>query len=101
MKEDKENKSPHILNTSANLLGFCFIVLTSVKVSKLEESSFIDEGAALAIVIFMSSCLLSFLAMRSKNVNSTKLERLADILFLCGLIVLFLTTMLIALNLIK
>ena len=101
MKEDKENKSPHILNTSANLLGFCFIVLTSVKVSKLEESSFIDEGAALAIVIFMSSCLLSFLAMRSKNVNSIKLERLADILFLCGLIVLFLTTMLIALNLIK
>jgi hypothetical protein len=101
MREDKENKSPHILNTSANLLGFCFIVLTSVKVSKLEESSFIDEGAALAIVIFMSSCLLSFLAMRSKNVNSIKLERLADILFLCGLIVLFLTTMLIALNLIK
>lgn len=101
MKDDKENKSPHILNTSANLLGFCFIVLTSVKVSKLEESSFIDEGAALAIVIFMSSCLLSFLAMRSKNVNSIKLERLADILFLCGLIVLFLTTMLIALNLIK
>lgn len=101
MKEDKENRSPHILNTSANLLGFCFIVLTSVKVSKLEESSFIDEGASLAIVIFMSSCLLSFLAMRSKNVNSIKLERLADILFLCGLIVLFLTTMLIALNLIK
>lgn len=101
MKEDKENKSPHILNTSANLLGFCFIVLTSVKVSKLEESSFIDEGAALAIVIFMSSCLLSFLAMRSKNVNSTKLEGLADILFLCGLIVLFVTTMLIALNIIK
>lgn len=101
MKEDKENKSPHILNTSANLLGFCFIVLTSVKVSKLEESSFIDEGAAFAIVIFMSSCLLSFLAMRNNHVNSIKLERLADILFLCGLIVLFVTTMLIALNLIK
>lgn len=101
MKEDKENKSPHILNTSANLLGFCFIVLTSVKVSKLEESSFIDEGAALAIIIFMSSCLFSFLSMRSNNLNSTKLERIADILFLCGLIVLFVTTMLIAFNIIN
>ncbi len=99
--EDKEDRSPHILNTSANLLGFCFIVLTSVKISKLEESTFIDEGASLAIIIFMSSSLLSFLAMQSKNIRSTKLESLADILFLCGLIVLFITTILIAFNVIK
>ena len=97
----RENRSPHILNTSANLLGFCFIVLTSVKVSKLEESSFIDEGAALAIIIFISSCLLSFLAMRSSLNKSKKLESIADILFLCGLIVLFITTILIALNIIN
>lgn len=97
----KENRSPHILNTSANLLGFCFIVLTSVKISKLEESSFIDEGAALAIIVFMASCILSFLAMRSTTQNAGKLERGADILFLFGLIVLFITTMLIAFNIIK
>ena len=101
MKVEKENRSPHILNTSANLLGFCFIVLTSVKISKLEESSFIDEGAALAIIIFMSSCLLSFLAMRSTTVRASKMERGADVLFLGGLIVLFITTMLIAFNIIK
>lgn len=101
MKIEKDNRSPHILNTSANLLGFCFIVLTSVKISKLEESSFIDEGAALAIIVFMSSCLLSFLAMRNTATNSNKLERGADILFLFGLIVLFITTMLIAFNIIK
>lgn len=97
----KENRSPHILNTSANLLGFCFIVLTSVKISNLKESSFIDEGAALAIVIFMSSCLFSFLAMRNDTEQSVKLEKLADVLFLAGLIVLFITTMLIALNIVK
>ncbi|MDQ8053776.1 MAG: hypothetical protein REI78_12155 [Pedobacter sp.] len=100
MHKDRENRSPHILNTSANLLGFCFIVLTSVKISKLEESSFIDEGAALAIIIFMSSCLLSFLAMRSQAKNALKMERSADILFLCGLIILFITTVLIGFNLI-
>lgn len=81
-------------------LGFCFIVLTSVKISRLEESSYIDEGAALAILVFMSSCLLSFLAMRNCR-NAQKLERSADMLFLFGLIVLFITTVLIAFNLIK
>jgi len=101
MKDEKENRSPHILNTSANLLGFCFIVLTSVKISKFEESSFIDEGAALAIIVFMTSCLLSFLAMRSTSSRATKMERFADILFLFGLIILFITTMLIAFNIIK
>jgi hypothetical protein len=101
MKEDKETRSPHILNTSANLLGFCFIVLTSVKISKLEESTFIDEGAALAIIIFMSSCLLSFMAMRSISLRAKKLESTAHTLFLIGLIVLFVTTMLIAFNIIK
>jgi len=101
MKEDNSNRSPHILNTSANLLGFCFIVLTSVKISKLQESSFIDEGAALAIIIFMTSCILSFLAMRSTTIRSKKMEQIADLLFLFGLIVLFITTMLIAFNIIK
>lgn len=97
----QEPKSSHILNTSANLLGFCFVVLTSSKIAKLNEGSYIDEGATLAIVSFMSSCLLSFLSMRNKNENrALKFEKLADVLFLCGLIVLFITTMLIAFNII-
>ena len=100
MKEDNSNRSPHILNTSANLLGFCFIVLTSVKISNFTESSYIDEGAALAIIVFMNSCLMSFLSMRNKA-NAKKLEKLADLLFLIGLIVLFVTTLLIVFNIIK
>src|SRR4051812_37540964 len=98
-----ENRSPHILNTSANLLGLCFIVLTSIKVSKMEGVSIIDETTALAIVLFMSSCILSFLAMRADKtgMGNNRLEKLADILFLSGLIVLFLTTMIVTFNVIK
>ena len=97
-----ESRSPHILNTSANLLGLCFIVLTSIKVSKMEERSVIDESTALAIVLFMSSCILSFLAMRQKaSSKNSQLEKIADILFLSGLIVLFLTTMIITFTIIK
>lgn len=98
---DQSSKSTHILSTSANLLGFCFVVLTSSKINKLNEASFIDEVAALAIMCFMSSCLLSFLSIRSKmEIRSVKLEKLADVLFLCGLITLSLTTILITFNII-
>ena len=37
-----ENKSPHILNTSANLLGFTFLVLVSVKSLGLSEKGITD-----------------------------------------------------------
>ncbi len=100
-KGDQSSKSTHILSTSANLLGFCFVVLTSTKINKLDQASFIDEGAALAVMCFMSSCLLSFLAIRSKSeIRSVKLEKLADVLFLCGLVTLSLTTILITFNII-
>lgn len=98
---NESTKSPHILNTSATLLGFCFVVLTSSKITKLDEASYIDEGATFAIVCFMGSCLLSFLAIKTRiNKRMTKYEQIADILFLGGLITLFLTTILIAFNLI-
>lgn len=98
---EPSTKSPHILNTSATLLGFCFVVLTSSKITRLHEASYIDEGATLAIVSFMGSCLFSFLAIRTRFTKRLiKLEKIADILFLCGLIVLFLTTILIAFNVI-
>jgi len=96
-----ENKSPHILNTSATLLGLCFIVLTSIKISKMRDSTLIDETTALAIVLFMASSLLSFLSMRREKGVEDRLEKIADFVFLSGLIVLFLTTMMVTFNIIK
>ncbi|WP_316793901.1 hypothetical protein [Pedobacter frigoris] len=96
-----DNKSPHILNTSANLLGLCFIVLTSIKVSKMEDSTLIDETTALAIILFMASCIISFISMRKTSGPNEKLEKVADFVFLSGLIVLFLTTMMITFNFVK
>ena len=104
MNEDQKsrnNNSQHILNTSSNLLGFCFIVLTSLKVLKLREATIIDEIAAVAILFFMTSSILSFLAMRSTKRYGTRYENIADYVFLLGLILLFITTMLIAFNVIK
>ncbi|MNY40730.1 hypothetical protein D3C86_1754900 [compost metagenome] len=96
-----ESKSPHILNTSANLLGLCFVVLTSIKVSKMQDSTLIDETTALAIILFMTSSILSFLSMRKERGVNDRLEKIADIIFLSGLLVLFLTTMMITFNVVK
>lgn len=96
-----ENRSPHILSTSANLLGICFIVLTSLKKLNLTDDSLIDEFAVAAVIFFMTSSILSFVSMRRERNQSQKLEKVADFVFLSGLVVLFVATILIAFNLIK
>jgi hypothetical protein len=54
------NKSQHILNTSSNLLGFCLIVLTSLKISKYSAMSMIDEFTGVATIFLMTSSLFHF-----------------------------------------
>lgn len=94
------DKSTHILNTSSNLLGICFIVLTSLKVMKISASTIIDEITTVAIVLFMSSCLFSFLSIRSQSKRADMYENIADWIFLSGLSLLFVTTILFTFNII-
>lgn len=100
-KRDSSGRTSHILNTSANLLGICFLVLTTIKTMKLTEGSLIDECAAIAIFIFMASCIISFIAMKRGDLREVKrLENIADIIFLTGLFVLFAASILLVFNLI-
>ena len=98
---DNNNKAPHILNTSANLLGICFLVLTSIKVLKLSGTTFIDECTSVATVLFMCSSVLSFLSIRSNPAKGNRYEQIADIVFLTGLICLFITIMMVTFNFMK
>ncbi len=96
LKTKNMNKSTHILNTSSNLLGLCFLVLTSLSVLHLRQSSLIDEFTAVATISFMVSCILSFLSIRSNNEKiAVRYENIADFFFLIGLSIMFLTTMVI------
>ena len=96
-----DHKSPHILNASSNLLGLCFVVLTSLKFLKISEKTIIDELVAIAIIFFMLSCLLSFLAIRGNIQSGSRYEDIADFVFLGGLLILFATAMLILFNFIS
>lgn len=94
------DKSPHILNASSNLLGICFIVLTSLKLLKLSEKTIVDEVTTGAIILFMSSCVLSFLSIRG-NIKGERYELIADYLFLGGIFMLFLTALLFSFDVIS
>jgi len=97
----RKDKASHILNTSATLLGICFIVLTSIHLNNTNETTIIDQLIAVSIVMFMSSSILSFLSMRKTKKPGARLEKAADVIFLTGLFSLFIITMLVTLNIIK
>jgi hypothetical protein len=93
----KNKKSPHILNTSSNLLGFCLVVLTSLKISKYNEQTLIDEITGVIAIFLTVSSIFSFLAIRSKTEQFREhYERIADIVFLIALILISIITFMIA-----
>lgn len=95
----ENNKTPHILSASSNLLGICFLIVTSLRVLHLTGSTYMDELATVALVLFMSSCIFSFLSIRSVNKKIAKLyETVADYIFLTGLVLLFLIALFFMLN---
>jgi hypothetical protein len=95
------SKSPHILNTSANLFGLCFVVFSTLKALHLRKETIIDEFTAISMLMFMISCTTSFLSVRSTTSRSLVYERIADYVFMAGLFTLFLTTTLIVFNVIQ
>jgi hypothetical protein len=91
---EKKNISMHILPTSANLLGLCFVILSFIRLEKLGAEVIIDELVAIVIVFFLISSVLSYVSMRSKR-KGELYEKAADIIFLIGLFLLTLISIVI------
>lgn len=95
------NKSEHILNTSSNLLGFCLVVLTSLKISKYSSVSIIDELTGIETIFLIISSIFSFSSIRSNKENvSARYEKIAENIFIIALIFVFLITFLVAFSII-
>jgi len=93
------NTSPHVLNTSANLLGFCLFVITSLHIANLTETLVIDELTSVIAIILTVSCILSFLSIRTLNeAKEKKLEMMADYLFVGALVGILVIILLITMN---
>jgi hypothetical protein len=94
--------SQHILSTSANLLGFCLFVITSLHFTDKAENSIIDELTSAVAILLSVSCLFSFFSIRTANhVIEKRLEAIADYLFIISLLGILIIICLITLNYIK
>jgi hypothetical protein len=94
--------SQHILNTSANLLGFCLFVITSLQISNKTEASYIDELTCIIAIILTFSCIFSFVSIRTINPKREEvLETIADYLFMIALLGILIIIILISLNFLK
>ena len=97
---EADEKSSHILSTSATLFGLCYVVFTSLKSLRLDKNTLIDEFTSVSMVLFMTSCIFSFLSVRRPK-RSRLFESIADYVFLAGLFTLFIITVSIIFNLLQ
>jgi hypothetical protein len=82
--------SRHILSASAVMIGVCTTLIGLVKVAKPHlGQGHVSEYAGLTALLFFLSALSSYLSIRYANANfaiSRRFERIADAIFLGGLI---------------
>jgi hypothetical protein len=91
--------SPHILNTSANLLGFCLFIITSLHISDITETHFIDGLTSIVCILLTFSCMFSFVSIRTQDpVKEKKLESIADYLFFTALVGILVSIIIMAIN---
>ena len=94
--------SPHILSASANLLGFCLFVITSLHITNKSDISVIDEFASVVTLLLTFSCLFSFFSIKTiKEKQKKHLELIADFLFILSLFGIITIVLLLVFNLIK
>lgn len=87
----EDDISIHIFTTSAAMVGVCLTVIGLLRVvlTLNKGVSFADDILALDAFVFLLSCLLSYFALRTRNAHRMhRVERLADGLFIAGLILM-------------
>ncbi|AMO98952.1 putative membrane protein [Collimonas arenae] len=89
------NLSQHILPSSATMIGVCITALSIIKLARFSGLAiWLGHLLALNSLVFLSSGMLSYAAMRSTQ--SIRLEQYADIAFIFGLTLLSLSTVFMA-----
>lgn len=95
MKTEKpsldENIAIHIFTVSAGLLGVCLTVigLVQIVIHSRKENTLADDLLVMDAILFLFSCLLSYWALRKKNIKRLhKIEEVADYIFIIALILM-------------
>lgn len=105
MNENQElntERAPHILNTSSNLLGFTFLILTSTRIVGLPAGSIVPKLAAGCVAIFAVSSFLSYASIHAYSLRRSRyLESIASYIFFLGQLFLTIEAILLSINFIK
>ena len=94
-----ERLASHILPNAATMIGVCVTAVGLVKIAERHIGpSNVDIYFSLAAVIFLGSAFLSYITVRSKSQTPgvALIERIADVLFMAGLLALTLIATLFA-----
>jgi hypothetical protein len=91
LSDNGEDISKHIMPTASYLLGICFIILNFVNIGTIRRNAVLvlDKLFGISMDFSLAACILSYSSMRFRK-RSYVFERVADLIFLSGLI--FLTT---------
>ncbi|MEY4594201.1 MAG: hypothetical protein RIQ47_611 [Bacteroidota bacterium] len=96
---NSRNNAQLILNTSANLLGFCLVVITSLHISNFTTGHYVDEITLFVAFFLTVSNVLSFYAIRQNNERKRALaEKWCELFFMVSLIGILIAISLITLN---
>lgn len=88
----------HIFTASAALVGVCLTVIGIFQIGSLKAiGSFADNLLAIDALCFLTSCIVSYTALRTKTrIRRHTLERLADLVFIAALSLMAVVCFLIA-----
>jgi hypothetical protein len=75
-----------IFSGSTTMTGVCITVIALFRVMKISGESYADEMLGIDTFIFILSTLLSYLTLRNNTLRVT--EKIADILFFTGMIIM-------------
>lgn len=78
--------------TSSNLLGLCFVIFSLIRTSEHADRTQLDEVILAPVLLFFSASFASYWSIRA---GKARLERVADALFIVGLSVLFLISLIV------
>lgn len=98
----EEDVAVHIFSVSAAMVGVCLTVIGIFQIGKLREiGSMSDKILAVDAIAFLFSCVLSYIALRTRTSNRRhRIEQFADAIFIIALSLMALVCIFVAYELI-
>ncbi|MDD2852602.1 MAG: hypothetical protein PHY09_12000 [Desulfuromonadaceae bacterium] len=85
----EEDVCGHIFTVSAAMVGVCMTVIGILRlvITIQKINTLADDFLAVDALLFLTSCILSYLALRSRGYTRMhRIERIADGIFILGLL---------------